>query len=680
MGCVASKKAAPATPVIESSGVSGNLEVSGGILNPELWNRIEVDRSESGESGKLSSNGTNSQSFQLGNFHKQVEGELAGAGWPSWLCAVAREAVQGWIPLKAESYEKLEKIGEGTYSSVFRARDLETGKFVALKKVRFDNFEPDSIRFMAREIFILRRLNHPNIIKLEGLITSRLSSSMYLVFEYMEHDLAGLSSSPNIRFSESQVKCYIHQLLSGLEHCHSHGIIHRDIKCANLLVNNEGILKIADFGLANFFNPAFRPQLTSHVVTLWYRPPELLLGATEYEPTVDLWSVGCVFAELFLKKPILQGRTEVEQMHKILKLCGSPSKDYWRKSKLPHETLSIPQQAYQSCLQETFRSLPESAYELLENFLSIEPEKRGTAVAALSSKYFKTKPYACDPGSLPKYPPNKEIDAKNREESLKRKFSDTVRVSEATKRYSSSNRLLKSNRSLKSSISSKLSAHLEEAWLKAESAQKSIAKQNSARVNDEAIFIDRHPKAAIHTENWQANPKPRVDYGFSVPVDVAASNGFSWSKMQTEDQVSVRSQSKSSSKGGTSGVLDSSNFLRSNSSLDRHGSARGDESGFQMEKDLMVHQWVQLGHPEPYNVPDYQSPDSPNMHYNALSSKNCGYDMDYKKHGECVEFSGPLLYQPHKVNELLEKHEQQIRQAVRRAWLHRGNTEGFSRL
>ncbi|KAG0458488.1 hypothetical protein HPP92_023645 [Vanilla planifolia] len=133
----------------------------------------------------------------------------------------------------------------------------------------------------------------------------------------MEHDLAGLSSSPDIKFTEEQVKCYMQQLLSGLQHCHSHGIIHRDIKGANLLVSNEGVLKIADFGLANFKHPENKLPLTSRVVTLWYRPPELLLGSTDYEASVDLWSVGCVFAELFVKKPILQGRTEVEQLHKI---------------------------------------------------------------------------------------------------------------------------------------------------------------------------------------------------------------------------------------------------------------------------------------------------------------------------------------------------------------------------
>lgn len=108
-----------------------------------------------------------------------------------------------------------------------------------------------------------------------------------------------------------QIKCYMKQLLSGIEHCHSRGVMHRDIKGANLLVNNDGILKVADFGLANFCNLGRKQPLTSRVVTLWYRPPELLLGSTEYGASVDLWSVGCVFGELLTGKPILQGRTEV---------------------------------------------------------------------------------------------------------------------------------------------------------------------------------------------------------------------------------------------------------------------------------------------------------------------------------------------------------------------------------
>jgi serine/threonine protein kinase len=205
--------------------------------------------------------------------------------------------------------------------------------------------DPESVRFMAREIHILRRLDHPNVVKLEGLVTSRMSSSLYLVFEYMEHDLAGLAATPGIKFTESQVfiqhislvfiskvyfllclqfscdaefgkwpfqvKCYMQQLLSGLDHCHNRGVLHRDIKGANLLLDNNGALKIADFGLATFFNPNQKQNLTSRVVTLWYRPPELLLGATNYGATVDLWSAGCILAELLSGKPIMPGRTEV---------------------------------------------------------------------------------------------------------------------------------------------------------------------------------------------------------------------------------------------------------------------------------------------------------------------------------------------------------------------------------
>lgn len=349
-----------------------------------------------------------------------VEGEHVAAGWPPWLAAVAGDAIRGWIPRKADSFEKLDKIGQGTYSNVYRARDLEQGKIVALKKVRFDNQEPESVRFMAREINILRRLDHPNIIKLEGLVTSRLSNSLYLVFEYMEHDLAGLASFPGQKFTEPQVKCYMQQLLRGLDHCHSRGVLHRDIKGSNLLIDNSGILKIADFGLASIFDPHQNQPLTSRVVTLWYRPPELLLGATHYGISVDLWSTGCILAELYAGKPIMPGRTEVEQLHKIFKLCGSPTEDYWRKSKLPHATIFKPQQPYKRIVADTFKDFPAAALGLMESLLSIDPADRGTAAAALKSEFFTTKPLACDPSSLPIYPPSKEFDAKARDEEARR--------------------------------------------------------------------------------------------------------------------------------------------------------------------------------------------------------------------------------------------------------------------
>ncbi|CAN4085483.1 unnamed protein product [Withania somnifera] len=316
-------------------------------------------------------------------------------GWPSWLVAVAGDAIKDWNPRRANTFQKLDKIGQGTYSNVYKAKDLLTGKIVALKKVRFDTLEPESVKFMAREILVLKKLNHPNVIKLEGLATSRMSSSLYLVFEYMEHDLAGLAAVQEVKFTEAQVKCYMKQLLSGLEHCHNNGVLHRDVKGSNLLIDNKGILKIADFGLAAFYDPEHKQPMTSRVVTLWYRAPELLLGATHY-------GVG------------------VEQLHKIFKLCGSPSEEYWKKFKLPNATLFKPQQPYKRCIADTVKDFPPSSHPLIETLLAIDPDERGMATAALNSEFFTTEPYPCDPSSLPKYPPSKEMDVKLRDEAARR--------------------------------------------------------------------------------------------------------------------------------------------------------------------------------------------------------------------------------------------------------------------
>ncbi|KAK9086564.1 hypothetical protein Syun_028958 [Stephania yunnanensis] len=392
----------------KESGGGGGGEARNGKEHKEEGNRRRGERRRARPNPRLS------------NPPKNVHGEQVAAGWPPWLSAVAGEAIKGWTPRRADSFEKIDKIGQGTYSNVYKARDTLTGKIVALKKVRFDNLEPESVKFMAREILILRRLDHPNIVKLEGLVTSRMSCSLYLVFEYMEHDLAGLAASPTIKFTLPQVKCYMNQLLSGLEHCHGRGVLHRDIKGSNLLLDNGGILKIADFGLATFYDPNHKHPMTSRVVTLWYRAPELLLGATDYGVGIDLWSAGCIQAELLAGKPIMPGRTEVEQLHKIFKLCGSPSEEYWKKSKLPHATIFKPQQPYKRCISETFKDFPPFSLPLIETLLAIDPAERQTATAALNSEFFTTKPFACEPSSLPQYPPSKEMDAKLRDEEARR--------------------------------------------------------------------------------------------------------------------------------------------------------------------------------------------------------------------------------------------------------------------
>ncbi|RDX99774.1 Protein IMPAIRED IN BABA-INDUCED STERILITY 1, partial [Mucuna pruriens] len=672
MGCVSSKQAVSVTPAIDHSGAfrsNAGLDESG---RKEKRNRKRTEsggasQSEVGESGRTSSN-CESLSFRLGNLQKYVQGEHVAAGWPAWLSAVAGEAIHGWVPLRADAFEKLEKIGQGTYSSVFRARELETGKIVALKKVRFDNFEPESVRFMAREIMILRRLDHPNIIKLEGLITSRLSCSIYLVFEYMEHDITGLLSSPDIKFTEPQIKCYMKQLLAGLEHCHLRGVMHRDIKGSNLLVNNEGVLKVADFGLANYVNSGHRQPLTSRVVTLWYRPPELLLGSTDYGPAVDLWSVGCVFAELLVGKPILQGRTEVEQLHKIFKLCGSPPDEYWKKTRLPHATLFKPQQPYDSCLRHSFKDLPATSVHLLQTLLSVEPYKRGTATSALSSEYFKTKPYACDPSSLPIYPPSKEIDAKHREESRK-KISGRVRGTETRKP------------SRKPPGFNKL-APAEDLVSQTQTSQKvngrslRILEEEKTKICDKAQKLSSgKPEDASHVKNASHGDIP-----LSGPLQVSTSSGFAWAKGRKDD-TSFRSHCRTISRGHIFNPLEPST-LNSRSNLDTtkenkefcggYTNSRGHEL-LEIPKLSMQNQWSKFDRPDSFDASDeYHSQELSMALYHREDSASKRSNMSCQDQGEKVEYSGPLLSQMHTVDELLERHERHIRRTVRRSWFQTG--------
>nr|GME04763.1 probable serine/threonine-protein kinase At1g54610 [Ipomoea batatas]GME18339.1 probable serine/threonine-protein kinase At1g54610 [Ipomoea batatas] len=348
-------------------------------------------------------------------------------GWPKWLVDnIPREVLAGLVPKSADSFDKIDKIGSGTYSNVYKARDRKTGKIVALKKVRFDTSEPESIKFMAREILILQKLDHPNIIKLEGLATSRMQFSLYLVFEYAQCDLSSIISRPDGRLTEPQVKCYMLQLLCGLQHCHERGILHRDIKGSNLLIDKDGMLKIADFGLANFFNPAKPRPLTNRVVTLWYRAPELLLGATEYGAGIDLWSAGCLMAEMFAGRPIMPGRTEVEQLHKIFKLCGTPSNDYWAKTRIL--TTFRPPYAYKSNMTDAFRHFPASSLGLLFVLLALDPAHRGTAASALKNQFFHTSPLACDLSELPvicKEHPEAEFKYERRRQKASRQRSQS---------------------------------------------------------------------------------------------------------------------------------------------------------------------------------------------------------------------------------------------------------------
>ncbi|KAK1310054.1 putative serine/threonine-protein kinase [Acorus calamus] len=530
--------------------------------------------------------------------------------------------------------------------------------------------DPESVRFMAREIHILRRLDHPNVVKLEGLVTSRMSGSLYLVFEYMEHDLAGLAATPGIKFTEPQVKCYMQQLLRGLEHCHTRGVLHRDIKGSNLLIDNNGILKIADFGLATVFHPNQTQPLTSRVVTLWYRPPELLLGATEYGVAVDMWSTGCILAELLAGKPIMPGRTEVEQMHKIFKLCGSPSEEYWKKSKLPHATIFKPQHPYRRIVAETFKNFPPSALALLDVLLAIEPDGRGSASSALNSDFFTTKPFACDPSSLPKYPPSKELDAKLRDEEARRQKAAAVqgRGSESGKRV--------------------------------------------LRDSKEVPVLDTD--AELQRRQGQSNPKSssekyntQEDGGIGFHIDIPKgltqnvyvhSNSFmhpttsSWNK-KTDETQTIPGQASGSLRGlggpelksplrshmpiGGSDLSNMSSLVaaRKNVKSDNHREKNADPPCPENRPNARYNP-LDVGEPSEKQKWTPHLLDRPSSSYRK-NERMSGREstMGYVVKKNRIHYSGPLMPVGGNIEEMLNEHEKQIQAAVRKARLDKAKTK-----
>ncbi|KAG8479447.1 hypothetical protein CXB51_029198 [Gossypium anomalum] len=585
----------------------------------------------------------------MGSVPKATQGEQVAAGWPAWLAAVAGEAIQGWLPRRADSFEKLDKIGQGTYSNVYRARDLDQKKFVALKKVRFDNLEPESVRFMAREIHILRRLDHQNVIKLEGLVTSRMSCSLYLVFEYMEHDLAGLASHPGLKFSESQVKCYIQQLLCGLDHCHSRGVLHRDIKGSNLLIDNNGILKIADFGLASFYDPHQSQPMTSRVVTLWYRPPELLLGATYYGTAVDLWSTGCILAELYAGKPIMPGRTEVEQLHKIFKLCGSPSEDYWSKSKLPHATIFKPQRPYRRCVAETFKEFPAPALALMETLLSIDPAGRGSAASALESEFFTKEPLPCDPLSLPKYPPSKELDAKLRDEEARRRVAGTKGLRPDLDR--------RATRESRAVPAPDANAELVMSMQKRQSNSKSRSEKFNPHPEEVAsgfpIDPPRPSQAIESNADLQGNHPKRASH--SGPLAHRAAWAKSGKNLDDAPKIST---------GADLSMMSGLVAPRTSLAFDDCT----EKSGFPQSKAPKMIARFPGSFKESSESGIQQDPK--NNEQEKEDGRNNNKDpvlLGYGSKGHKIHYSGPLLVPSGNMDQMLKDHDRQIQEAVRRA-------------
>jgi len=283
-----------------------------------------------------------------------------------------------------DRYEKQQKIGEGTYGVVYKAKNRETGQLTALKKIRLENEDEGIPSTAIREISILKEMIHPTIVSLLDVIN--YDNKLYLIFEFLDQDLKKYMDSVTT-LTPSLVQSYCMQLLQGLSYCHQRRIVHRDLKPQNLLIDKRGSLKIADFGLARAFCVPVR-QYTHEVVTLWYRAPEILLGSATYSIPVDMWSAGCIFGELLTKNPVFPGDSEIDQLFKIFRQLGTPTEDVWHGcTSLPDYKPSFPKWRKKE-LSKLFENVHPTAVDLLEKMLIYEPAQRISAREALNHPYF----------------------------------------------------------------------------------------------------------------------------------------------------------------------------------------------------------------------------------------------------------------------------------------------------
>ncbi|CAL1398440.1 unnamed protein product [Linum trigynum] len=327
-----------------------------------------------------------------------------------------------------EKYEKLEKVGEGTYGKVYKAKDKSTGQLVALKKTRLEMDEegipPTALRevsllqMLSQSLYVVRLLSVEHV---DAAANSRghtddddedlthrrrhdakkgnttadpdRKSNLYLVFEYLDTDLKKFIDShrkgPNPRpLPPTLIQSFLFQLCKGVAHCHSHGVLHRDLKPQNLLLDQDkGILKIADLGLGRAFTVPLK-SYTHEIVTLWYRAPEVLLGSTHYSTAVDMWSVGCIFAEMVRRQALFPGDSEFQQLLHIFRLLGTPTEKDWPGVTSLRDWHVYPQWEPQN-FARAVPSLGPDGLDLLSKMLKYNPAERISAKAAMDHPYFE---------------------------------------------------------------------------------------------------------------------------------------------------------------------------------------------------------------------------------------------------------------------------------------------------
>ncbi|BES95274.1 Hypothetical protein NTJ_08083 [Nesidiocoris tenuis] len=286
-----------------------------------------------------------------------------------------------------DQYERLEKIGEGTYGVVYKAKHKATGEIVALKRVRLDSDSEGLPSTTLREISLLKELSHPNIVALKEIIYGD-NNTLYMSFEYMLEDLKKFMDDRTRPCPPSLVKSYMKQLLSAIKYCHSEYIVHRDLKPQNLLIDRQGHIKLADFGLARHYGIPHRGY-THEVITLWYRAPEILLGTKVYTSAVDIWSLGCIMSELITLKPLFPGDSEIDQLFRIFRTLGTPDEKTWPGvTKLPDYKPMFPQWEPQE-IEKYVCKLDQDTKDFLRKLISYNPSKRLSARQALNHKYLK---------------------------------------------------------------------------------------------------------------------------------------------------------------------------------------------------------------------------------------------------------------------------------------------------
>eukprot|EP00440_Ansanella_granifera_P053627 gb/GFBE01058138.1/.p1 GENE.gb/GFBE01058138.1/~~gb/GFBE01058138.1/.p1 ORF type:complete len:418 (+),score=103.32 gb/GFBE01058138.1/:1-1254(+) len=286
------------------------------------------------------------------------------------------------------TFEEKSPVGEGTYGAVYRAFCNRLQKYVAIKRVKMEHEDEGMPSTAIREVAVLKAADHPNVVKLLDVACS--PGRLYLVFEFVDNNLKQHMKRHGLRLEPTAVQALQKQLMRGIDYCHARRIIHRDLKPQNILVDNEDLLKIADFGMARAFNLPI-PKYTHEVVTTWYRSPEILFGCEEYSLGVDVWSAGCILGEMATGAALFHGDSEIDTIFQIFRKLGTPSEAEWPGiSKLPDYKPTFPQWRRRpwTDIRNTAAQVGPAGMRLMDEMLRYDPCQRISAKQTLQHDYF----------------------------------------------------------------------------------------------------------------------------------------------------------------------------------------------------------------------------------------------------------------------------------------------------